>query len=381
MTKDNIKILIINESLRLGGAESMSVELANALAERQNIKVSFASARGPLMNRLNSNIEFFEIPKYNLFSIPKIINSLSEIIKKIKPDIVHNQGATLSILSGIAIKKTNLKPINILTHHSRKFSRAPSFLAVHLLKKYCNYIIAISESEYKELKKNGVPENKLSLTPNFIDYDKIRNQLNSFDKKAIREELNISENNKIITMIGRLILDKRFDKFIKILAQCSEKSKEKLVGLIIGEGPERKKLERIAYSYPNKVKILFLGYQNNIYKYLSISNIFLFPSEYEVLPMVLVEASASGIPIICSNISGNNDIVKNGYNGFLVNDSKKEYYDCILKLLNNKKLAKRMSNNGIEVAKNKFDKKVVINSIISLYRDLLYFPNKKVYEK
>jgi glycosyltransferase involved in cell wall biosynthesis len=180
-------------------------------------------------------------------------------------------------------------------------------------------------------------------------------------------------------MIGKLIPKKRFDKFIEIIALCSKKLKKEVVGLIIGEGPMRKKLEVLARNYSKKVKIYFLGYQEGIYKYLSISNIFLFPSEHhEVLPMGLIEASASGIPIICSNIPGNNDIVRDGYNGFLINGSEKEYIDCINRILNNDGLTLKMSRNGIKMAKSKFDRNIVVNNVILQYKKLL---NSKDYMK
>jgi len=369
MIKNNMKILIINESLNLGGAESMSVELANALVGKK-IKTYFASAPGPLLKRLNKNIIFFEIPKYNLFSINKIVNKLFNIILEIKPDIIHNHGATISIFVGIALKRSKLNSVNIITHHSRKFTRLPKILAVGLLNKYCDHIIAISQSKFNELQKMGFYINKLSLIPNFVDCDLINKYINSFDKESIYQQLDISRDSYIITMIGRLIPTKRFDKFIEIIALCSTKLKKEIVGLIIGEGPMQKNLDELSRNYSDKVKIYFLGYQKNVYKYLSISNIFLFPSEHEVLPMGLIEASASGIPIICSNIPGNNDIVRDGYNGFLVNGSEKEYCNYILGLFNNKKLLEKMSNNGINRAREFFDKNLIIDKILSLYKKL-----------
>ena len=361
-----MKVLIVNENLKLGGAESMSVELANTLVEKK-IEVYFASSIGPLVKRLKANIDFFEIPNFHMLSIRKIIHTLSKIISKIKPDIIHSQGATIATLVGISTHKVHSSPFKILTHHNKKFIRAPRFLATYLLNKYCDHIIAISLSKYNELQRLGIFHSKISLIPNFVDCDQINSQINSLNKNLIRQELNISKNNYVITMIGRLIPSKRFDKFIKILAQFSTKSKKEPVGLIIGNGPGQKKLENLAHYYSDKVKIFFLGYQSDIYKYLSISDVFLFPSEYEVLPMALIEASAMGVPIVCSNVPGNNDVVKEGQNGFLISDSEEEYASHILKILNDNDLALKMSNNGIKIAKNEFDKKKIVDKIISLY--------------
>jgi glycosyltransferase involved in cell wall biosynthesis len=368
-----MKVLILNEDLGLGGVESMLVQLANALTERENFRIYVASAPGPLVKRLNSDIGYFQIPKYNFFSIKKLIKALSKIISETKVDIIHSQGATLSVLAGIAIKKADSRPINILTRHSRSFHEIPNTVAGFLINRYCDHIIALSETKHKSLSRAGIKAENISHIPNFVDCDEIAKQVSSFSKESICRELNIPSDSHIVTMIGRLIPAKRFDKFIRILAQCSTRTKRDFAGLIIGDGESRSALDELAENYSDQLKILFLGYQKNVYKYLSISDVFLFPSEHpEVLPMVLIEALSSGIPIVCSNIPGNNDIVIDGYNGFLINGTEKEYSDRFLKILQDQDLALRISNNAIKTARYKYDKEVVVNKIISLYKNLLY---------
>jgi glycosyltransferase involved in cell wall biosynthesis len=366
----SIRVLIINETLQLGGAESLSVELANALVE-QRMEVYFASFSGPLTKRLNPKIIFFEIPKYSLLSAKKIIDNISKIILEVNPNIIHSHGATLAVLTGISAHEIGSKSIKILTRHSRRPSRLPSFLATYLLNKYCDHIIAISNIWKQNLQKMGISSEKISVIPNFIDCEYIDKYYNSFNKEDIYKELNLSEGEPIITMVGRLIPEKRFDRFIKIIYLCSEKMKIRLTGLIIGDGPERNKLEKLATNYIDRVNIIFLGYQNDVYKYLFISNVFLFPSKEEVLPMALIEATAAGVPIVCSNILGNSDIVMHNYNGFLVNDKEEEYANFIIKILTDKDLATELSNNGKEIARKKFDKKIVINQVVSLYERLI----------
>ena len=82
MIRNNMKVLIVNESLSLGGAESMSVELANTLADK-NIKTYFISASGALLISLDKKIIFYEIPKYNLFSIFKILINYQRLFLKL----------------------------------------------------------------------------------------------------------------------------------------------------------------------------------------------------------------------------------------------------------------------------------------------------------
>jgi len=363
---NDMKVLVVNETLNLGGAESISIEMANALAE-EGIETYFSSSLGPLFERLNKGIVFYEIPKYKMLSTIQVINALEKIISKIQPDIIHSHGATVSVMSGIALKRSKVTAVNILTHHIKKFVRLPKWLSVYLLSKYCDRIIAISQSKFNALQQEGFSACKLALIPNFVHCDFINRYLNTHEKEKIFDQLNISQNNPVITTIGRLVPEKRIDQFIEIVALYANKMNIRVTGLVVGEGPTKQHLLKIAENYKNCVKIYFTGYQEDIFKYLAISNIFLSTSQYEVLPVGLIEATASGVPIVCSDIPGNNDIVKNGYNGFLVNGSKENYLDCIEKILNNHQLAREMSKNGKEVSKSRFDRKAVMDTIIAHY--------------
>jgi glycosyltransferase involved in cell wall biosynthesis len=367
-----MKILIINEDLELGGAESMAVELANTLTEDQSITVSFAAAMGPLCKRLNQEVSYYELPKYSLSTLIKIIKSLSMIIKNVKPDIIHSQAATMTVIAYLALKIARSKAINILTHHSRRFIKLPRPVAVYLLNTCADHVIAISESRFNELPQLGVNKDRMSLIPNFVDHEKINHTLSTYKKDVILEKLSVKSDSLIVTMIGRLKAEKRFDKFIKILATSSKDLQKPLVGLIIGDGPQRKQLEELAQKYSQDITILFLGYQNDVYQYLSITDVFLFPSEHpEVLPMVLIEALSAGIPVICSNIPGNRDIISDGYNGFVIDDSEDTYKHYLMKILDDRELSQKLSHNGHKTAHDKFDKKVVVQNIISLYKGLL----------
>jgi len=195
---NDMKVLVVNETLNLGGAESISVEMANALIE-ENIETYFSSALGPLFERLNKGIVFYEIPKYRILSTIHVINALEKIISKIQPDIIHSHGATVSVMSGIALKRSKVKAVNILTHHIRKFVRLPQWLSVYLLNKYCDRIIAISQSKFNGLRQEGFSASKLALIPNFVNCDFINRYLDTHEKEKIFDQLNISQNNPVIT--------------------------------------------------------------------------------------------------------------------------------------------------------------------------------------
>ena len=366
-----MKVLILNEDLGLGGVESMSVELANTLSDEENYGIFVASAEGPLINRLNPKIRHFHIPKFNLYNTLQLKSELTKIIADVNPDIIHSQGATISLLASIAKKNASAKSINILTRHSRKVEKLPNFLGNYLMKKHCDHIIAISRSTYDAFLGWGYPSDKVSLIPNFVDYENIRNTIESYNRKSTLQALGIDEDSYIVTMVGRLIPAKKFDKFIEIVEKASENLDKNLVGLVIGDGVARKDLEAQAKALSGKARIMFLGYRDNIFEYLNISNIFLFPSEHpEVLPMALIEALAAGVPIICSAIPGNKDIIDDGYNGFIIDGPVDAYVKSLTTLLEDKERATTISANAVTTAKDTYDRLAVAHSVMRLYEKL-----------
>jgi glycosyltransferase involved in cell wall biosynthesis len=246
--------------------------------------------------------------------------------------------------------------------------RKPAFLARCLFIKYFDHFFAISPEKQKGLFDLGVPNEKISVIPNFVDLKKVEDSVNFLKREDILNELGIKPGSKVIVCVGRLIPSKKFDLFIDILDECAKKMAGDIVGLIIGEGEDRKRLESLARSLNRKnLRIIFLNYQRNIFKYLFVSDLFLFPSENEVLPMCLIEASAMGVPAVCSNIPANNHIVIDGETGFLAR-RREEYSIKALNVLSDTGLALRFSRKAQERARNVFDKQKVINDIVEIYK-------------
>jgi glycosyltransferase involved in cell wall biosynthesis len=363
-----MKILIINESLNLGGVERMTVVLANSMGELPGMSIHVAASDGLLRHSLNTAVHYHKLPRFNIFSLYRIVKELAAVIARVKPDIIHSQGASLGLLASIASKRSPHKTFHILTHHSRKSQRIPKNVANYFFGRYFDHMIAISRSKYDALIASGIKATNVSLIPNCIDCKQIRAEKEHINRRELLKEMGIDTNDIVIAMTGRLIPIKRFDLFITILADCSQLTGHRLHGLIIGDGPERGKLERLADTCKNTVDIRFLGYQKDVIKYLSISNLFLFPSTREVLPVALIEASAVGLPVICSHVVGNSDVITDNYNGFLVSGDHTAYSKKILELINNEHLYNTMSDNGIALVNKQFDKDVVINQIVSLYK-------------
>jgi glycosyltransferase involved in cell wall biosynthesis len=366
-----MRIIVVNETSDLGGAETMAVELANALSAFSTNEIAFASAPGIMQKRLDDKIQFFPIARYNLWNICRLFSQFGSIFKKNHFGIMHSQGATIGIIAGITARLFSPQTKVFITHHSSTFTRIPSCIANLLFETIADMLIAISKAKYNSYIRSGFSKEKIALIPNFVDRGRLLSQASPENVAKLKVSLGILDDEKVIVGVGRLLRGKRFDIFIQTLVDCVLQAPDiKIYAIIIGDGPERANLQgMINCQNLSNLRIKLLGYQRNVAAYLKISDIFLFTSEEEVLPMCLIEATSLGVPIVCSDIPGNSDIVKSEFNGFLVDLKKKDYSIFVLRLLRDDALAKRISFNGIEKAKNEFDKDKVVEDIVGLYKN------------
>ncbi|EHO21504.1 hypothetical protein HMPREF9466_00361 [Fusobacterium necrophorum subsp. funduliforme 1_1_36S] len=147
----------------------------------------------------------------------------------------------------------------------------------------------------------------------------------------------------ILCSIGELTARKNHKIILQALFKLNNKN---IHYMIIGQG----RLKQALYDLVKKLKlesqVHFLGYRTDIKELLSISDLYVFPSIQEGLPVALMEAMATGLPIIASNIRGNRDLIQNGRNGFLVENKIEEYSLKIVELMENPQLRKKISEQA-----------------------------------
>ena len=168
------------------------------------------------------------------------------------------------------------------------------------------------ENSYDLTKYLKISENKIQVIYNKInknEFDKLKRE--RIDKNLAKE---IKNKNVFIT-VGRLIKQKHHNKIIIALKKINEELNKNWIYLIVWDWPERKNLEKLSHKLWLKNKIIFLWQQKNVFKHLNIADIFLYASEVEWFPNVLLEAKEMWLPIITSDFkSGAKEIILWEYN-------------------------------------------------------------------
>lgn len=363
-------ITFLSLHLGYGGIESATINSANALSDKYNIEiVSFYNLKKNAVKNIKSNIkitylyngepnkekiiEYLKNKKYFLGLIEGfkafiiLLKKKFLVIRKIifsKNDAIVSTRMEFNLLLNKYGKKETLKIAQEHQYHNnnKKYLR-------HIRNDYNNidYLCALTtclKEDYEKLLINN-NHTKVVLLPNMlVNYPKEKSNL----------------DNKNIITVSRLDIGKRNNEIMKIFSKIDIPD-SKLY--IIGDGKEYNNLLKLKDELSLKDNVLLTGYlsHNEISSYMLSSSVFLMASITEGLPMVLLEAMSYGIPCIAYfTPSGTGDIIKDGYNGYLIKDrNETRYIKCLKEILNNKELRKEMGENAVKTA-NKFSKENIL---------------------
>jgi len=270
------------------------------------------------------------------------ISSFAAIRKKIKtiPMVFTVHGLYHDPFIVKDIQDPFSKPINYKI--AKSFLLNPADWFTHLPLYTADKVTALTEWEKNEIKKLGIPEEKITVIPNGINIDKF--------SKSFREKYNIE--GPMILFIGQPIRRKGLEYLIGAMPEIINEF-EDLKCVFVGYR-KNDKLEELCDKLNIKSNVIFLGFLSEKEKVeaLTAADIFVFPTLYEGFGTVVVEAMAAGCPVVTTDVAGNSEIVKNNRNGILVKPkSSEEICKAVIKLLENNGIRKKMGNVNKNEAK------------------------------
>ena len=225
-------------------------------------------------------------------------------------------------------------------------------------------VTAVSESlksqtyEYFKVKKD------IKVIPNFIDFSRFRKSDKDHFKKAIAPN-----GERILTHVSNFRKVKRVEDVVYIFQKVNENIPSKL--LMIGDGPERQKLEQLCRELDLCHEIRFLGKQDAIEELLAVSDLFIIPSESESFGLAALEAMACEVPIISSNVGGLSEVNIHGETGFLSNvGDVEEMAANAIKILQNEDILQKFRANALERARQ-FDLHNILPQYEAFYQEVL----------
>ena len=306
-----------------GGSGVVATELGKELALKGH-KVHFITYSQPArLDVFNENLFYHEvyIPTYPLFQYPPyelaLASKMVDIVQFEKLDVLHVHYAIPHASAAYMAKQIlRTKGINIpiiTTLHGTDITlvgKDASFEPVVTFSiNQSDGVTAVSDSLRTETYEYFQIEKDIEVIPNFINLEKFRRQKKEHFRMAISPN-----NEKLLVHTSNFRSVKRVEDVIRIFAQVRQKMPSKL--LLVGDGPERPKMEKLCRDLQICSDVRFLGKLDAVEEVLSIADLFVMPSEKESFGLAALEAMACEVPVISSNAGGIPELNIDGVTGF-----------------------------------------------------------------
>lgn len=363
-----MKALQVTTHLNIGGISNYILSLSRAL-KGNGIECLVVSGGGGLeaeFKRYDIETRRLNIKTKNEFS-PKVFIAVFNLVKMVRDediDIIHAH-TRVSQVAGILASRITGVPYVTTCH---------GFFKERLRKVFDTWgekVIAISDAVKGHLEKDlGVAKERIETIYNGVDVDKFSRDYSQDEIRKTKESLGLSEG-PVIGTVGRLSPVKGQSLLIEALAGIISKRRD-VQGLIVGDGPEEAALKALVKSLGLEGSIHFAGSVLDTHKFLSVMDIFVFPSLKEGLGIALLEAMASGRACAASDIGGIRDLIKNGETGILfpVGDAR-ILSDSISRLLGDESLRGRLGESASSFARKRFPLNIMADKVASLYKKVL----------
>jgi glycosyltransferase involved in cell wall biosynthesis len=305
---------------------------------------------------------------------------LTRLIQRQRPQIIHTHTAKAGAIGRVAaLLAGGDRPIVVHTFHGHVLRgyfgplRTLAFrLLEHVLARATTKLVAVSPEVRDELVSLGVaPADKFAVIRLGIELDERLVQATEDGRAESRRQLGVDPETFLVGWVGRMTGVKRVPDLLEAFGQLRAGGVDSRLCLV-GDGPERESLERLAKSLGLAQDCLFLGYQEEMGRWFESFDAFALSSANEGTPVSAIEALAAGCPVVATRVGGVPDVVQDGETGFLIASGDTEALSRRLaELAGNPDLRMRLGALGRERVTARYAVGRLIDDVDMLYRSLI----------
>jgi glycosyltransferase involved in cell wall biosynthesis len=356
----------IISNLDVGGAQEVVRTLAENLEKAGCRSVVVTFKDGPLradIERLGIAVEILPSRRYSVTALPQFIRDtlrtrriLLSLVKKYNVNVIQTHLLRSYDFLVLSLRTQTDAQIYWTFHNARfdlreehlarqKWLFKPKRWGHHTLyslgARGVDRLIAVSEEVKVSITKTlpAIPQKKIVAISNSVDVNRYGDRSG---RAALRLELGLNEEHKVAVMVATF-KEQKGHRFLLEAMQAVVSQRPDLKVLFAGDGELRTALQERALELRLENNVFFLGNRADISALLAASDYFILPSLWEGLPMALIEAMASGLPVIATRVSGTNQVMVHGETGLLVEPgNSSELAQAILKMASDPSMARQM---------------------------------------
>ena len=312
-----------------------------------------------------------KMPGKDPLRVTRVAHRIFSLLYKSSYDLVHSHGYFADICSLPVARLMGIKSVSTchgFISNNKKLALYNKFDRIVL--RLSNRVICVSESIKDSLLSSGLGQDKIRVIPNAVAISLDRGKMKE-TRKAIRKKLFADDNHLVVGYAGRLSEEKglrplmqAFGMLVQMRPQCRL--------WLIGDGPLRPELQKLADSAGISEHITFLGFRQDVEELMMGMDVFVLPSFTEGTPMALLEAMSLGIPVVASAVGQIPKIVSSGENGLLISAGDiSELSKSVLKIFDDKAFARQLSEKAFKTVEKKYSTHVWIKKLEDIYSELV----------
>lgn len=340
-----MRVLQVITLCELGGAQAVVANIANDICAEHDVLVASGEGDGKMWQILNEGVQRVHCShlkrKPSLFSDLRTIYDFRKLYKKYKPDIIHLHSSKAGVLGRFAFPAKKI----VYTVHGFDTVRLANrkFLMLEKIMQHrCKSIVAVSEYDKRNLLAEDIRNNVTRVYNGATVSESVENITFNIPEKY----------KKVVLCIARVSYPKNH-----ILYMDVAKLLPQYAFVWIGN---KEPMENTPEN------VFFLGNISNAARYCSIADVFVLPSKYEGLPIVIIEAMSLGKPVVASNVGGVSELVHNGVNGYALENNAELFAEKINYILENPQIYESMS----KASKDIYDKNFTVDKMVRGYKGI-----------
>lgn len=331
--RSEMDIMFIVTALSYGGAENQVVEISARLSERgwETGILSITAPSAHIKKIRRAGVRLFSLNIRNKISGLKALPRLISLIQEWKPKIIHAHMVHANILARLVRLFVPI-PVLICTAHNvdergRRGSGWLRILLYRLTDPLCDLTTQVSQAGLRRYIRIGaVPKPKICYVPNGVDI----NRFCPDPKVRMRMRQDIGFGNDFVWLsIGRLVPQKDFPTMLQAFSSVVQR---RLLArlIIVGDGPLKLQIEHLAQQLGISRHVVLLGVRDDVPELMNAADAFVMSSLFEGMPMALLEAHSTGLPVVATNVGGNGEVVLHAQSGYLVPPRDPESLACAM---------------------------------------------------
>jgi len=368
---EKTRLALCITELEVGGAERCLVQLATRLDRDRFAPVVYVLAPRPTadlwcLSALEAaGVEVHFLGVNRKWQCPIAVGRLARLFKRQQPEVVQSFLFHANIVARLAARRAGVPVVVSGIRVAERRSRWPLWvdrISGRLVDRYV--CVSRSVARFAELEA-GLPESKLVVIPNGIDLERFPAPVPA----DLRPDA-VAPQHRLITYVGRLDRQKRVAWLLEGAASWLGRLPDCDL-LVVGRGPYRAGLERLVALAGIADRVHFLGFRDDVPQILARSRLLVLPSQWEGMPNVVLEAMASGLPVVATDVEGVAELLGPGAGAQTASYGDRETFaEKVIRLLTDGELADRLGQQNRRRAEAHFAIEQMVEAYETLWTDL-----------